>query len=712
MSDTVNTLALNFIKTPIDENAINIMKCLRSEQRSDLSVILGIYFLSLFPYSIDIKDELALNAYFTGNHILAFDVIDDIIQKVNHESIWKYLFNQHFSIDHVSDRYTFYNKEKVNAILNRKKTEIPLLTLTITTCKRFDLFEKTINSIINCFDIELIDFWFCVDDNSSTEDRKKMQELYPFFTFYFKTIEEKGHPRSMNIIKKHLSTPYQFHLEDDWKFFVKRPYIKNALDVLSCNSNIGQCLFNKNYAEIESDIDVKGGILHLTKNNFRYYIHEFVQTEEQLQKWIAKHGNGKSSNYWPHFSFRPSIIKTKIYAQLGDFDETKSHFEMDYAFRYFGKGYISAFFEGIYSLHTGRLTSEKDDETKINAYTLNNEIQFYGKENELKIKTYVVNLDRRPDRWEKLDKDVLKFLDFERFSAVDGLKLKNSTQLQQIFENNDYKMRKGMVGCFMSHIKLYIQLIESNYDYFLILEDDIEFVPDFENKIKHLFKQIKAKNNCDFVFIGHHIRDLSLSEVAFDKKTFPEIEQWNTHQSLTNSLGGTTGYLVSKKGAERFLDFLNKTGATNGIDTCIQNSADSLNVYYTKPHLIYSDCFRGENNPDSNIQYEYSGFEKTVSERVIDEIEYYKSKNILLLKLTEFDNVLKYVVNKDAKNPIMFVDGNQQNLITISETSIFPFYFIGKNTIFVVPNQDNVVRYFHRYKINNKFSVQDALIYE
>jgi len=231
MSNTTNALATDFLKNPTDENALHLLKCLRSEKMHELSVIIGVYFIKRYPYSIDIKDELALNAYFIGNHHLAFDILDDIIQKVNHESVWKYLFNQHFSIDHVSDRYTYYNLEKVTEIKNRELSKTPLVTLTITTCKRFDLFEKTINSIINCFDVEFIDRWLCVDDNSSIEDRNKMQQLYPFFTFYFKTKEEKGHPRSMNIIKKHVKTPYQLHLEDDWKFFVKRPYIQNALDV-------------------------------------------------------------------------------------------------------------------------------------------------------------------------------------------------------------------------------------------------------------------------------------------------------------------------------------------------------------------------------------------------------------------------------------------------------------------------------------------------
>ena len=131
------------------------------------------------------------------------------------------------------------------------------------------------NSLLNCVDIDKIDFWFCVDDNSSSNDREKMQIMYPFFKFYFKDVNEKGHPQSMNIIKNNVKTPYLFHLEDDWKFFIKRNYIEDAIDIIESNKNIGQCLFNKNYAEIESDIDIKGGIYKTTNRGFRYYIHEY-----------------------------------------------------------------------------------------------------------------------------------------------------------------------------------------------------------------------------------------------------------------------------------------------------------------------------------------------------------------------------------------------------------------------------------------------------
>ena len=65
---------------------------------------------------------------------------------------------------------------------------------------RGDVF--LINSFLNCCqDLHKIDRWICVDDNSSTEDREEMKKLYPFFEFYFKNLDCKGHPQSMNLIR-------------------------------------------------------------------------------------------------------------------------------------------------------------------------------------------------------------------------------------------------------------------------------------------------------------------------------------------------------------------------------------------------------------------------------------------------------------------------------------------------------------------------------
>ena len=55
-----------------------------------------------------------------------------------------------------------------------------MIALTITTCKRINLFEKTISSFVKeCEDYKLIDIIIHYDDSSSLNDRNRM-----FFLFF------------------------------------------------------------------------------------------------------------------------------------------------------------------------------------------------------------------------------------------------------------------------------------------------------------------------------------------------------------------------------------------------------------------------------------------------------------------------------------------------------------------------------------------------
>ena len=61
----------------------------------------------------------------------------------------------------------------------------------------------------------------------------------------------------------------------------------------------------------------------------------------------------------------------------------------------------------------------------------------------------------------------------------------------------------------------------------------------------------------------------------------PEIEKWDVFRSFKNSLGGTTGFMVTREGASKFLDFVNDTKLINCIDTALQKSANKLDIYYS-----------------------------------------------------------------------------------------------------------------------------------
>jgi GR25 family glycosyltransferase involved in LPS biosynthesis len=715
----MNHLAKQFLSTHDERSAVELVRLSRCQNFHNLGSVLANFMEKEFPNSSDIKDEQGIMLYYNKKYDEAYFTFKRLLalRGLNEEKANRAIFNQHFCINNIKDRYIHYNPDKMRKVLNQKKRVFPLVTVTITSCKRIDLFHKTVNSFVNCCkDIHLIDEWFCVDDNSSPENRITMQQFYPFIKFYFKNPSEKGHPQSMNIIREHVKTPYTFHMEDDWQFFDRRNYISECLEVLGENPKIGQCLINKNYSETSSDQDIAGGIFKNTPSGLRYFIQEYCHTDEQKKTFSEKHKNCKSSSYWPHFSFRPSLLRTNIFHELGKFNEEISHFEMDYSYRYIKKGYISAFLETTYCLHIGRLTSERNHKDKLNAYDLNDEAQLSGKEEKrikeyktfpFEMKTYVVNLKRRADRLEAFRKqEAPKFLQYERFEAVDGSQLVPTSQLQQIFDHNDYNMRQGMVGCAMSHIKLCINLLQDkDCDAYCIMEDDIEFVPEFEQKLLHCAHELN-KTEWDMFYLGHHLWEQFIDGEVYSKTIIPKVEQFDRAESLKRSMGGTGGYMINKKGAKKLLDFINRTGMTNGIDTVQQKSADELNVFYAYPHLIYSECYRGDNKPDTDIQYNHTSLTIPIEQRLEEELKHYT--NIKEIDPKSLSVIPKSFTGVITETPFYYQSNNQQEIVQLSKESKYPCYTLDDQVLFVVPNGDNG-RYFHRFKKNGEWNVDDAI---
>ena len=136
------------------------------------------------------------------------------------------------------------------------------------------------------------------------------------------------------------------------------------------------------------------------------------------------------------------------------------------------------------------------------------------------LKVYVLNLDRRPDRWETASKTLKRagFTNVERVPAIDG-KLIDSQQLKKLVSPSVYstlgKVRKnhedlgsvGAVGCYLSHYKVWNQIIESN-EPAIVVEDDVLCHPllnEFE-----LSKDASPLKNFDFVLLASELRERNL----------------------------------------------------------------------------------------------------------------------------------------------------------------------------------------------------------
>jgi GR25 family glycosyltransferase involved in LPS biosynthesis len=738
----------NLLKKFLKDRDINtgneIINFCNTQNLPHLGLLISKYMYKIFNNNIKVLLGYSKFSEQIKDYRTCYNIYEKMLGYNLNESISCILIMQQLKyITHISDDYISYNPEIVRNILERPVEHMQTITFTTTTCKRYDLFEKTINSFLNCcMDLHLIDRWLCVDDNSSEEDREKMKKNYPFFEFYFKGKHDKGHARSMNIIKNSVKTPYIFHIEDDWKFFKKRNYITQCLEVLNQDSRIGQCLINKNYMETEK-VPIVGGLFKTTSSGNRYYIHEHCSTEQEHKQFFQKYKGLPNCAYWPHFSFRASLFHTKILREIGDFNENADyfnknggHFEMEYANRYKSFNYISAFLEGIYCLHIGRLTSERNDTKKPNAYVLNEENWYIAPNEEkhpkeppkdttkdttkdtitvvsplqdklgekhLNIKTYIINLDRRTDRWEKIQKEnSIKFLNYTRFSAIDGSQLVPTEQLQRIFDGNDYNMRQGIVGCALSHIKLYIELINSPYDAFCIFEDDIDFIPNFQNKFLHLYHYLLPSGQWDLCYLGHHMWKQYKTNDLFDVNRIQEVEKWDSATSFKYSMGGTGGYIISKKGAKALLEFINRVGMTNAIDTMQQKAADTLQIYYCKPHLIHSECLTNENKIDTDIQYNYKSLTIQVKEREIEEEKFYSQFGVV-------DKTTTVPDFNSLKNVTFYTGDDIKNLLTICK---HPCYSLNYKVMIIVPYPNKRMideRWFERLKKNDIYNIDDAI---
>ena len=457
--------------------------------------------------------------------------------------------------------------------------------LTMTTCKRFDLFQRTVNSILNTWtDLDKIDLFFCVDDSSTEEDRDKMQKNFSFFEYYMKTPAEKGHRQSMNIIWKKLEKlkpDFWIHIEDDWLFFKKDSYVTKSIEFLEKykERNIHQILFNRNYAETYNDWGINGGIP--LENGF--FLHQTTEV------------SGRNCAYWKHYSFRPSMVRVDAILSLGDYTSANTFFEGDYANKYSNKGYTSAFFDTIVSLHIGKLTSDKNG---VNAYTLNNTSQF----KEVTQNTYVVNLERRQDRKKAIEELFASHAieSYSFFKAVDGKTITVTDEIVRLFTGNDFGNRRGVIGCAMSHYTLWKQLeADTTNDYYVIYEDDITLCEGYREKLNGILSNLNGK---DVVFLGFSVRNEHL-------ETTRKVANGLVRSNMGIYIGATFAYIITKSGCKKLLSYIEKNGIKHGIDYLIKICPD-LETYNPQPHIVYSEWLQtSKSTVDTDIQKDYSSLE-------------------------------------------------------------------------------------------------------
>ncbi|MCY4067209.1 MAG: glycosyltransferase family 25 protein [Rhodospirillaceae bacterium] len=93
---------------------------------------------------------------------------------------------------------------------------------------------------------------------------------------------------------------------------------------------------------------------------------------------------------------------------------------------------------------------------------------------------YVINLDRRPDRWEAITADLERLgLEATRIPGVEAVELiERDKEAREKGNSPLLSINPGSAACMIGHSEALTRLIESDFPAALILEDDAELASD------------------------------------------------------------------------------------------------------------------------------------------------------------------------------------------------------------------------------------------
>jgi len=225
-------------------------------------------------------------------------------------------------------------------------------------------------------------------------------------------------------------------------------------------------------------------------------------------------------------------------------------------------------------------------------------------------KVYVINLDREPGRWSKMEQELRHILDSsgadllsltERYVAVDANAFSQEppkdADIDQFYTLGDQlfvepqplvlptrlelstpiRMSRAEIAVARSHINVWRKVAASNHAYVIILEDDVWFHSGFTRYLDQAWDEVVTE--CDK---GRRFDVLYLSyrEVKHGApKTFLSSNVFRPVRGLWH----LSGYVLSREGAEKLLRLLPCRGP---IDLWINHQFEVLEVRATRLPLI------------------------------------------------------------------------------------------------------------------------------
>ena len=173
-----------------------------------------------------------------------------------------------------------------------------------------------------------------------------------------------------------------------------------------------------------------------------------------------------------------------------------------------------------------------------------------------------INLDRRPDRWQRMQTEFARhnIEGVRRFPAVDG----SAIQLPA-----NWIHTAGAYGCLVSHIAVVQEARRLDHRSVLIFEDDAVFDPEFESKFLAFVEQVPS--DWDMLYFGALHKD--------------QPSKIHDHVSRITHANSTFAYAVKHTVYDAFLELNSR--AENVLDVNAYTLQERFHCYCFMPNLAW-----------------------------------------------------------------------------------------------------------------------------
>lgn len=207
-------------------------------------------------------------------------------------------------------------------------------------------------------------------------------------------------------------------------------------------------------------------------------------------------------------------------------------------------------------------------------------------------KIYYINLDRRPDRHEHFLKQChdnnIEYDKIVRFKALDGNTYVFSHEEKNMFTNVDYRtcdFSKRIMGNQLSHYYILKEMIEKNYNYIIVFQDDIQFRNDFKKELEKVIHNIP--DNAEIINIAFH-KFASYNQFVpwnlnqrDEEKSMAKININDNICILNDTVNPCSlGYIVTLKGAQNLINHFNTCGFLRATDWNYNDYLRKKNIFY------------------------------------------------------------------------------------------------------------------------------------